>query len=248
MSPIALNRQFFLTIALVALFGSMMSGNVWADILTLDSEGAGANVTITYTNSSMSGGGYTLTGFAGQNNLSLNNGSQFNGFCVDLSHFVSVGQSFKVNPSSTSNLTNGAQIAYLVNTFGSKKLTNAQAAGLQIAIWSELYDNGEGFASGNFQYLASQNSGDPNYSAIASAAATYLADANGQSSSSTWYDASQDSGGLWSGQSMVYPDPPPPPSIPEPSMLSLFSIILLCLGAVYGWRRKLTLRGFQPSL
>lgn len=234
--------RLILGLLLSVFSGIALGGPVRADpvSLTLVSNGAGADVTITYTNPTPDyPNGFTLGGFAGAMNLQLGSGPQFTGFCVDLAHFVSVGQSFSINSystdSPTNGLTNGGQVAYLANTFGALPLSNFQAAGLQIAIWSELYDNGNGFTSGVFQYTAAENVNDPNYSAIAGFATSFLNDAQGNSSIVTWYDASPSGDGQWRGQSMVDPAVPAPPSV------VLFLLGLSCLGIASGWRRRLLL-------
>ncbi|HTU91352.1 MAG TPA: PEP-CTERM sorting domain-containing protein, partial [Gemmataceae bacterium] len=144
-------------------------------------------------------------------------------------------QTFSVNAYSTDSLTNGGQIAYLADTYGSQPLSNLQAAGLQIAIWSELYDNGAGFTSGVFQYTPAENANDPNYSTIAGFATEYLNAAQGNSAIATWYDGSPSGDGQWRGQSMVDPAVPAPPS------LVLFLVGLGCLGIAARWQRRLRL-------
>ena len=229
--------------------------------LTLLGESAGADVTITYSNPSAPApdypNGFTLTGFAGSMNLQLGDNQPFLGFCVDLAHFVSPGQTFLVNAYSTNSpangLTNGPQVAYLANTYGpyltnrySQPTLDIQGAGLQIAIWSELYDNGQGFTSGKFQYTASANANDPSYSAIAAAATTYLAEAQNQSANSTWYDGSPSGNGQWRGQSMVLADPPP--AVPEPPAFALFSLGAIALGIASWWVRRYPLAAIHASI
>ena len=232
--------RLLLAMLLTVFSGLVLGRSVRADPLplTLLRNDAGADVTITYTNSTPDyPNGFTLNGFAGAMSLQLGTSPPFTGFCVDLAHFVGVGQLFSVNSyltnSSTNGLTNGGQVAYLANTYGGLPLTNLQAAGLQIAIWSELYDNGSGFTSGVFQYTAAANANDPNYSAIAGFASAYLNDAQGNSSVATWYDASPSGDGQWRGQSMVDPAVPAPPSV------ILFLMGLSCVAITCGWRRRL---------
>lgn len=230
--------RIFPTILLLGLIVSALGQRAFAEplSLTLLSEGAGANVTITYAAPTPDyPTGFTLGGFAGKMNLQIGNSPAFIGFCVDLAHFVNVGQTFLVDPyltnSPTNGLANGDQVAYLANTYGGQPLSNVQGAGLQIAIWSELYNNGTGFTSGIFQYTATENSNDPNYSSIAAAATAYLNDAQGKSSVATWYDGSPSGSGQWRGQNMV------DPSAPAPSSLILFLLGTGGMG-VAGGRRK----------
>ncbi len=230
--------------ALLALSLALLTnGRASADYLSLklDGEGAGADVTVSFIDKSAPQHSFNgLTGFAGQMFLQLDRGPEFIGFCVDLAHFVTNGQTFKVEADSTDLLTNGTKVAYLANTFGpylsnlypNEKERNIHGAALQIAIWSELYDNGKGFASGNFQYTASANEWNPNYSAIAAAANEYLKDASNRAARSTWYDGSPSGDGQWRGQNMVLADPP---AAPEPTSFALFSLGSACFGLAR-WR------------
>jgi hypothetical protein len=259
MPRIALNRpqSFFLSLVLF-VFGAAEFSPVLAGPLTVTllSEGAGADVNIAFlAGTSGSANVYKMNAFVGEMNMQLNrNGhvSDFIGYSVDVAHFVSVGQTFQVNAYSTNSptngLPNGAQVAYLANTFGAKLShiqnpvqRNIQAAALQIAIWSEISNQVNGFTSGAFRFvLAGTN--DPYYaldSAIAAAASTYLADARNQSAVSLWYDAGPNGWGLRRGQSMVLADPPP--VAPEPPTMILFALGLVCLGFAYQRKRGLGL-------
>lgn len=233
-------RRLFLAGFPVALLVLALGGRAFADplALTLLGDLAGADVTITYTAPTPDyPNGFTLNGFAGEMLLQTGANIEGLGFCVDLAHFVGVGQTFLANSyrsdSPTNGLTNGAQVAYLANTYASTSMNDVQGAGLQIAIWSELYDNGTGFSSGVFQYTAAENAGDPNYSAIAAAATAYLNDAQGNSSEAEWYDASPSGTGQWRGQSMI------DPVVPAPSSLVLSLLGVGCLSITSIRRRRL---------
>ncbi len=92
--------------------------------------------------------------------------NMYNTFCVDLKDEVGNGQQYAVNVLSTSDgLNNGAQIAYLYNTYGIATINggstytvgpytgisgNDMAAGLQLAIWDELANSG--LTTGPFTY------------------------------------------------------------------------------------------------
>lgn len=238
---------FFLSLAILVI-GPALNSRVLAGpvSLTLLSHGAGANLNLTFSGSTP-GTVFKMSGFVGEMNLQLRGNAHvtdFIGYSVDLGHLVSVGQTFEVNAyrtnSPTNGLPNGAEVAYLANTFGAHfsqiqnaQQRNIQAAALQIAIWSEIYNQGNGFTSGAFRFILFPSS-DAQYaldSAIAAAASAYLTDAGNQSAVSLWYDASPSGRGLRRGQSMVLADPPP--VVPEPPTVVLFSIGLACLGFVY---------------
>lgn len=232
-------RRSFPALLLSLLIVPVSAGHASAEPLplTLVSNLAGADVSVTYSAPTPDyPNGFTLNGFAGEMLVQSGPSMSFLGFCVDLAHFVGVGQTFLANPyrsdSPTNGLTNGGQVAYLANTYASTSLSNVQAAGLQIAIWSELYDNGTGFSSGVFQYTAAENVNDPSYDAIAAAATAYLNDAQGNSSVAEWYDASPSGAGQWRGQSVI------DPAVPAPSSLVLFLLGLGCLGISTAWRRR----------
>jgi hypothetical protein len=179
-------------------------------------------------------------------NLQLNRHghvSDYIGYSADLAHFISVGRTFRVHAYSTNSpthgLPDGAEVAYLVKTFGASvsqlqdpQQRNIQAAALQIAIWSEIYDKGVGFTLGTFQLILPTTS-DPFYaldSAIAAAASSYLRVARNQSAVTLWYDASFNRRGQRRGQSMVLADPPP--VVPEPPTMILSALGLVWLGFV----------------
>jgi hypothetical protein len=248
---------FFLSLVLL-VFGAAEFTPVLAGPLTVTllSEGAGADVNIAFLGgTSGSPNVYKMSGFVGEMNMQLNSHghvSDFIGFSVDVAHFVSVGQTYQVNAYSTNpptnGLPNGAQVAYLANTFGANLShiqnpvqRNIQAAALQIAIWSEIYNQDNGFTSGAFRFVLS-GTNDPYYaldSAIAAAASTYLADARHQSAFSLWYDASPSGQGQRRGESMVLADPPP--VAPEPPTMVLFALGLVCLGFAYQRKQGLGL-------
>ena len=82
-------------------------------------------------------------------------GSEFNSFCVDLDHMVSVGQVYQVTPRSTSDgLPSGGMIAFLYNKYGVNTLMdNAKAAALQLAFWDLVVDGGDGLEAGRLPCL-----------------------------------------------------------------------------------------------
>ncbi len=213
MSSFVLPRRFLLVTSLFLVVSATLTSEAAASPLTVTYEGWGAgDVSV---NISLNGQNYS--GIAGQSYLKLSDGQNLVGFCIDIVHSVGPGQTYDVKVRSTNDgLTNGGKIAYLANTFGPGKLGPNHAAALQIAIWDELYNNGS--TTGPFQYLSGGGSSIPglvNY---------YLGQAQNNSATSTWLDASPSWTTNSPGQSMVIADPPAPSPVPEPSMLFIFAV------------------------
>jgi hypothetical protein len=204
--------RYFLGAATSFLLASISQAGILP--ITLDSLGAGDNVTITVN-------GQSQGVFAGQFNMTFNEGTQisqsFNTFCIDIDHHVSMGQTYKVEQKDVSGFPGGAggQMEYLFVTYGQGVLTNDQAAAVEIALW-ELSKG-----SDTFSYTANAN--------VTALVNTYLLDSTGQSQAGFWQDASAQGDYLDRGQSLI--GPPDfgslqSSSVPEPS-----SLILLMLGA-----------------
>jgi hypothetical protein len=232
MSQSHLSRLWlFLAVFALLVIGPTFGGCVFADPLTVTYESWGAGDPS--VNISLNGVGYS--GIAGQSFLKLSDGQNLVAFCIDIVHGVSPGQSYLVDVRSTNDgLTNGGKIAYLANTYGASLLDPSHAAALQIAIWDELYNNGS--TTGPFQYISG---GD---ASIPSLVNFYLGQAQNNSGTSTWLDASPSWTTNSAGQSMAIADPPPPSPVPEPSMLFIFSVSLGGLGLCYCLSQRLRLR------
>jgi hypothetical protein len=211
--------------------------------------GAADIVTLNYAAAGLNGGSY----YAGQYQVELSPNSDFsaatsfNTFCVDLFDEVNVGQQYLVDPRSTNDgLTNGAEIAYLYNTYGtatispsgsttytdsdgSFALANSDyAAALQLAIWDELANNGQVSSSSTvFQYS------NVNADTLAQIS-RFLTDASANSSGSaaTWLDSHvgiAEPAGMVMGQGFIAPAAALPAVIttPEPSTLVMAGLGLL---------------------
>jgi hypothetical protein len=167
----------------------------------------------------------------------------FNTFCIDLTHTVSVGQSYAVYPSSNLNsvFMNGARMAYIYGAFGVNDLTDnpIQAAAVQIALWDlSLAHDPTRFeldaASGTNSYSSgdpvfSVNFGDnPNASTISSLVNQYLVESIGSTTEGNWLDASAAGGNLDRGESVLIE------AVPEPNSVMLLIVAASCLA-----RRKL---------
>ncbi len=173
---------------------------------------------------------FVLTSFNGTSPLTntqagtlaatLDSSFNFNAYCVDSTHAPLIGTAYNTNMVALPNagLANSARIAYLYTQFSGTVNNQDTGAGLQLAIWDVLMDNGDGFAAGNFRA-----------SSVASTitqANAYLTASAGHTSTATWYQ------GLPAGpnepQGLVGSSP-----VPEPA-----SITVLGLAAIAAIRRK----------
>jgi hypothetical protein len=108
------------------------------------------------------------------------NAIRLTAYCVDLDHWLK--NSWDANPASVSTVNGGLEAAWLYDHFAGSVTTNAQAAGLQIAIWEVVDDSGSSFSlnDGNFRLTGSAT--------VAAAAQGYLnalpADLSGYTTSS----------------------------------------------------------------
>ncbi len=222
-----------LTIAAV-LVTLLCPASARADSLTFQNTGLGVwNVTI---GGSALGSGGPVTGFAGQIDWSWLNGpppgfeNNVVTYCVDVLHDVISPETVEVwstndMPGVSPNVSNAGQLAaWLYNTYAGSITTNAQAAGLQIALWEALYD---GTPDANV-VQAALTTGTIFFSGLSAdvigAATGYLTGLTTATlgTSAIWLDSSD-------GQGQIT-------NVPEPASLSL---IALGLCTAYRTRRKL---------
>jgi len=153
--------------------------------------------------------------------------STFDTFSIDLSHTVSSGQTYAVNPRSdlATSFVNGARMAFIFTQFGQQNLTanSIQAAAVQLSLWDLSLNNhvptffamdADGsYSSGDenvFEVLLGAN---PNASQIAALTNQYLQSSMGAVTQGAWLDASPAGSDPNRGQSMLQPVPEPASAI-----------------------------------
>jgi MYXO-CTERM domain-containing protein len=204
--------------------------------VTLNSLGAGANVTVQIVPVGSSGL-QSFNAFAGVFNMTLN-GQSFTSFCIDTSHEVHVGQTYSVTQTPVSTgLTYGAQMEYLYTKYLPTAVgNNTAAAALQIALW-DLSDGGQSLLTGStFRYT---DTGSPIYTLANSYLAEALAYSPPSGNVGYWEDASPSGNALGRGQSLIGPPgtgfnpnvsvAPAPPA----AFLALTGVVSLAGGRIF---------------
>jgi hypothetical protein len=164
--------------------------------------------------------------YVSQFNVTETNGGaapiNFNTFCIDLLHDVSVGQTYAVDvrndlavPPPTGGFVNGAQMAYIYAQWGMQDLSSNpdQAAAVQIALWDLSLNNHTPTSFGWDSSVNAYDSGDPSVFSVANVSAdgdaiaglvnTYLTAAAGATTQGNWLDASASGDDLDRGQSLM---------------------------------------------
>jgi hypothetical protein len=175
--------------------------------------------------------GQQVTWFSGFTNLILDGLQHQSAFCVDAFTEIWNGSHHVILEDPTT-LTNGARVAWLMQNLSATVTTAAQAAGMQLAIWDIVHDNGDGLSFGRLQGLPLTDQ------AVALAATGFIDSSAGQASlNATIYsnaagrDATQAlmscgaNGGTCSDT-----------AVPEPSTLATFAIGAAAIA--FGTRRR----------
>jgi hypothetical protein len=223
-----------LAIACLALLGVVAP--VQAGTVTVNKFSSDSVATISFNDGS---GEMSASYLLAQINVTYNavpgQGSTFNTFSIDLTHSVSVGQTYAVNarPDLATAFSNGSRIAYIFQNFGLQNLTGTpdQAAAVQVALWDLSLNNhnptsfgpaGDGtYNSGDPSVFSVNFGSNPDASQIASLANQYLKDSIDATTRGGWLDAT--GSGSSRGQSLL--------SVPEPSSICLGAIAAGWLGA-----------------
>ena len=192
--------------------------------------GTASAVNLTYVGPALSGedtGTISLNGSSEAVNigaLSFTDGvTTFSTYCADLTSFVD-GSAHGYSASSTSPTgTTGIDLAgRIVAVNAGNALTADQSAGLQLAVWSAIYNGGTSFNANGAHFGVTGVSN----AVIADATSYYLA-ANGTVGSASYYNIASGQG----GQSQLAVQP-----APEPACMAL--VVMGAIGAAKR-RRKM---------
>ena len=137
------------SLGLLTLLLGLGSAQADSEYITIDRLSAGKNITVTFT-------GHSQSVWAGQIEISFDNGGRMKSFSTDVEHAGSVSQRYQVEQRLIGTLSGGREASYLYETYGRESLTNKnEAAALQLAIWDLVNDHGDGLSAGSFCYTGS---------------------------------------------------------------------------------------------
>jgi hypothetical protein len=224
---------------------ALVCASASADSITVNGEGAPGETIHFSENSGVSDTGAQ---WAGGISINLTTGgtttNDLQALCVDLLVQISTGTYTTViyNPSNTPghNAANLERAAWLVEAAFAPVVftsitstaipkadwatTNAQAAGLQLAMWDIMQDGGDGFSAGTVRSDSQTNA------TVLQWANTYESLSVGQLSTLA-YVLYNNNG---SAQTLILPENPP--SVPEPSTFTLGAVALI---GAFALRRRL---------
>ena len=217
--PMVTMKLSKLVLPLLTSVAMLVSTPVSADTVNFMGSGKGLGVVI----HSPSLGDISVK--AGELNWARTSGTElpalFYSYCVDANHYLVSPQTFTVRSSDdldTPGVTDaGGKAAWLVNTYAEQihaTGSNLDAAGLQIAIWTALYNENGSFTSGPFKLLTT---GEVATRAQFFLTTLFSGPTGFQTSTAKWLDTP-------TGQDQMIP-------VPEPG-----SMLLLGTGLAAGWR------------
>lgn len=91
--------------------------------------------------------------YAGAMNIDVD-GTFMEAYCVDLDHHIGFGDSWQVTAQSYSILSNASTVYNVFANGEAGVNSNDKGAGLQLAIWDALVDNGDGIGAGMGNFKA----------------------------------------------------------------------------------------------
>jgi hypothetical protein len=164
--------------------------------------------------------------YIAQFNVTLTTGPNrsvtFNTFCIDLTHNVTVGQTYAVDIRNdvAGAFVNGSRMEYIYEQYGMQDLSGNpdQAAAVQLAEWDLLLNNHDPqsfsldpgttsvYSSGDPNVFSVDLGSNPDAAKIAGLVDTYLKASIGAKTQGAWLDASASGDALNRGQSLLVPE------------------------------------------
>jgi len=174
--------------------------------------------------------------YAGEGDIELDGTTARTAFCVAIFVDILIGQTYNTSLEDIAAVNNGGRVGWLLDDelpqlpiSGSGVLGTAaqQGAGLQMAIWDIVNDNGDGFSSGNIQ--AASNT-DP--TALADAQLFEAASLGKSADAWVYYNTDPTTGAV--AQTLMgfvaLTDGGPIEATPEPSTFGVVSLGLVMAG------------------
>lgn len=167
--------------------------------------------------------------YAGQIGVRFDNNAAALLFCADPNSFLALGPT-EVTPVPDSSYSYGGRLAWLLNTYVPGITSNAEAAGLQLAVWELIVDGSSGnLTTGNFQTTSGTGFIET------SVANALLADSVGHTATGVTFwvpTAGPSTSQTLFGNTPFIFSVPPPTQVDEPVNALLMSAGLLLVGAL----------------
>lgn len=200
---------------------------LWAPLLTLLSLQSSSAAMLTYNGPDYTKGmditllvdSNTVTYFSGMANIVVD-GISLNAFCADIDVTIANGGPYPMQVLTSASLNQGGRVGWLMANMMSSVINSVTAAGMGLALWDIIEDNGDGLNLGRIMTAPATDIG------VIAAAQDFLNQSAGKS--------------LIAGTVFMHIDGPqvtqtlivPPASIPEPATIGVAGAALLALGLI----------------